>query len=448
MSEQPHDAYAVWREKGFQRYLIGAFCANLGRQMASVAVAWQIYVWTNSATALGLVGLLNVLPLLALSLPAGVLADHTDRRRTIAFSMAGNSLLAILLAAVSYFHESMPRWPVLESANAMLKSVAVAFERDANPDTLDFSHPAMPVIFLILLLMACLRILGWPSRASLLPLLVKPENLSSAVTWNSSAGVVATMSGPALGGFLVAWSGFSVTYLIDAAGGLLLAGFILRVPYVTTPTKQTEAPSLSGMLEGARFIWSKKVILAASSLDLFAVLLGGATALLPIYADRILHVGPVGLGWLRAAPCLGAFVMATWLAHRHPLQRPGVALLWAVVGFGLATVVFGFSTWFWLSFLALFFTGVFDNISVVVRQTLVQLLTPNHLRGRVTAMNQIFIGSSNEIGTLRAGLMAALIGPVAAVAWGGLGTILVVGAVWKIFPQLRSTAPLNKLRAE
>jgi MFS family permease len=199
---------------------------------------------------------------------------------------------------------------------------------------------------------------------------------------------------------------------------------------------------------GAEFIWRKKIVLGASTLDLFAVLLGGAVALLPIYADQILHVGPIGFGWLRAAPSIGAFSMAMWLAHRAPLARPGLALLWSVAGFGAAIIVFGLSQWFWLSLLALFFTGAFDNVSVVIRQSLVQFLTPDALRGRVTAVNQIFIGSSNEIGALRAGLMSALIGPVGAVVWGGLGTIAVTAAIARAVPPLRRLPPLHLLKPE
>ena len=178
------------------------------------------------------------------------------------------------------------------------------------------------------------------------------------------------------------------------------------------------------------------------------MLLGGATALLPVYADQILHTGPIGFGWLRAASSIGAFSMAMWTAHRPPMQRPGRALLWAVAGFGAAITVFGLSHWFWLSFLALLAAGALDNVSVVVRQSLVQLLTPDALRGRVTAVNQIFIGSSNEIGALRAGLMAALFGPVAAVVCGGLATVAVAAAIARAVPQLRHLAPLPTLRAE
>jgi MFS family permease len=201
-------------------------------------------------------------------------------------------------------------------------------------------------------------------------------------------------------------------------------------------------------LVGARFIWNRKVILGANTLDLFATLLGAATALLPVFAKEILHTGPIGLGWLQAAPSLGAFSMATWLAHRPPLAQPGRVMLWSVAGFGVTILVFGLSQWFWVSFAALLVGGALDNISVVVRQSLIQLLTPDALRGRVTAVNQIFIGSSNEAGALRAGLMGALVGPVNAVLIGGAGTIAVVLFVARSVPALRRLPALHTLRPE
>jgi len=442
-----HDPYAALRHAGFRNYLIGGFAANLGRQMATVAVAWQIYQWTHSATALGLVGLINVLPLLVLSLPAGVLADRLDRKWIIAASSVGIAILSILLALVTHF--GVPTSPFLESANQWLAAFARAFEQHAGNRAMTFDQPALPVIYLLLFLMAILRILGWPSRSAIIPLLVPAKSLSNAVTWNSSAFEISTMAGPALGGFLLAWVGFPAVYVLDAVFGVLLAGLISQVRYATPPVPASpDSRTLRGVLAGVVFIWNKKAILAASSLDLFAVLLGGAVALLPIYAAEILHVGPIGLGWLRAAPSIGAFSMALWLAHRRPLQRPGVTLLWAVAGFGVAIITFGLSPWVWLSLIALFFTGVFDNVSVVVRQSLVQLLTPDSLRGRVTAVNQIFIGSSNEIGTMRAGLMAAAIGPVPAVVIGGMGTIAVVLGIARFLPQLRTTPALDKLKAD
>lgn len=418
--------------------------------MTSVAVAWQIYQWTNSATALGLVGLLNVIPLLVCSLPAGALADRFDRKLIITLSTTLIAGLSLLLAFVTFFHDAVPRLAMLDTLNAGLRSLALVFEQQADPASLDFTHPALPVVYAIILAMGVIRILGWPARSAIVPQLVPPAILSNTITWNSSAFEIATMTGPAIGGFLIAWAGFPVVYVLDALCGLSLVVLLTRVhvPPPVAPAVAVGKRSLRNLLAGAEFIWNKKVVLAASGLDMFAVLLGGAVALLPIYADKILHVGPIGLGWLRAAPSIGAFGMAMWIAHRRPMRRPGLTLLWAVAGFGAAIVVFGLSHWFWLSFLALLATGSFDNVSVVVRQSLVQLLTPNHLRGRVTSVNQIFVGSSNEIGTLRAGLMAALVGPIAAVIWGGLGTILTVLVIARAVPQLKNVAPLDQLRPE
>ncbi|MEO6054291.1 MAG: MFS transporter [Chthoniobacterales bacterium] len=441
-----HDPYAALRQIGYRRYLIGTFCASIGRQMGTVAISWQIYKWTHSATALGLVGFVNVVPLLLLSLPAGTLADRSDRKKLISFTTLAVAILSVMLAGIAYFHTHVPALPALNMINGSLRTLAIAFEH--NEAVVDFSHPALPLIYLLLFGMSVLRILGSPARSAIIPLLIPPRLLSSAVTWNSSTFEIATMAGPAIGGFLIVWLGFPAVYLLDALCGITLVILISRVRYLNTPVPAQGNRSLGDMLAGAKFILNKKVILAASSLDLFAVLLGGAVALLPIYADRILHVGPIGLGWLRAAPSIGAFTMALWTAHRRPMKRPGIMMLWAVCGFGASIFIFGISTWFWLSFLALIFTGVFDNVSVVVRQSLVQLLTPDHLRGRVTSVNQIFIGSSNEIGTLRAGLMAAVIGPVAAVLWGGVGTILVVMLIAGFVPQLRNLPPLDKLKAE
>lgn len=444
----PHDPYGALRIRNFRDYLGGSFMALIGRQAVVAAATWQVYQWTRSSTALGLVGLVNVLPLLALSLPAGAIADRHDRRRLIALGTIVIALVNLALAALSFWHAAVPEAAPLRWANDALQRLALVFEKQTDSSALRFDQPALPLIYLLLLVQATARILIWPARSSITPLLVPPAALGNAITWSTSAFEIATVAGPALGGFLIATTGIPAVYALGGALEFLFLLALGRVTYFQAPMRATGRRGWRDVLAGAEFIWRKKIILGASSLDLFAVLLGGATALLPVYADQILHVGPIGFGWLRAAPSLGAFAMAMWLAHRPPLVRPGAALLWSVAGFGVAIVVFGLSHWFWLSLVALFFTGAFDNVSVVVRQSLVQLLTPDSLRGRVTAVNQIFIGSSNEIGALRAGLMAALIGPIGAVVWGGIGTIAVTLLVARTVPPLRQLPALHTLRPE
>ncbi len=450
MSAEPnrHDPYAALRIVNFRDYLAGSFFALMGRQAVVAAATWQVYQWTNSSTALGLVGLVNVLPLLALSLHAGALADRHDRRRLIVLGTVAVAVVNLALAVLAFGRESVPDLAPLRWANAMLLRVAMLFEQHSEASALRFDEPALPLVYLLLLIQACVRILIWPARSSITPLLVPGPALSNAITWNASAFEIATVAGPAIGGFLIAFVDIPSVYALGCALDLVFLFALGRVRYFQPPQPANSKRTWRDVLAGGEFIWRKKVILGASSLDLFAVLLGGATALLPVYADKILHVGPIGFGWLRAAPSIGAFAMAIWLAHRAPLERPGRALLWSVAGFGVAILVFGLSQWFWLSFVALLFSGAFDNVSVVVRQSLVQLLTPDALRGRVTAVNQIFIGSSNEIGALRAGLMAALIGPVGAVVWGGIGTIVVVTAIARTVPQLRTLPPLHTLKPE
>ncbi|MBI5691704.1 MAG: MFS transporter [Verrucomicrobia bacterium] len=447
-SPAAHDPYAALRVPHYRNYLLGSAFALLGRQAVTAAAIWQVYEWTHSSTALGLVGLINVLPLLALSLPAGAIADRHDRRRLIALGTAFIGLVNIGLAALAFWASAIPNLGPLQAANELLRAIALLFEHAADPQSLRFHEPALPLVYLLLLVQASVRILIWPARSSITPLLVPTSALGNAITWNTSTFEITTVAGPALGGFLIAYVGMTSVYALGAGLEILFLLALAKVTYFQPPTPSAGRRSWRDMLAGADFIWRKKVILGASSLDLFAVLLGGATALLPVYADQILHVGPVGFGWLRAAPSLGAFAMAMWLAHRPPLARPGRALLWTVAAFGAATVAFGLSRSFWLSLLALMLTGAFDNISVVVRQSLVQLLTPDALRGRVTAVNQIFIGSSNEIGALRAGLMSAAIGPVAAVVWGGLGTVAVAGLIARAVPPLRRLPPLHTLQPE
>ncbi len=442
----PRDPYSALRHDGYRRYLVGNLLSNVGRQGLSVAVAWQIYKWTNSATALGLVGLVSVLPLIAFVLPAGTLADRFDRRRILIRTSAVSAVLSLALALLSVFHTALPYAAPLRFANDFLRGIALHFERHTDPASLHFDNPALPLIFLILFFQAFVRVLGNPARAALVPLLVEPTAVSNAVTWSSSSFELSTVIGPAVGGLLVASTGYTSVYVLDAVFSLSLAMLMLGVRLHRQPTPTTgPAPDA---LAGMRFIWRHQSILAAITLDLFAVLLGGAVALLPIYADQILHVGPAGLGWLRAAPAFGAITMAFLVTHLRPARHPGVVMLWTVAGFGAAIVVFSLSTNLWLSLVALYLSGVCDNFSVVVRHTLVQMKTPDKLRGRVSAVNQLFIGSSNEISEFRAGLAAALFGPVVAATAGGIGTIAVVVIVALALPALRTVPPLHTLEPE
>jgi MFS family permease len=446
--ESKHDPYSALRIANFRDYLLGSTLALVGRQAVVAVAIWQVYAWTHSSAMLGLVGIINILPLLALILPAGDLADRHDRKRLIAWGTVCLSVLNLALAALVILHPSIPALAPLRWGNALLQQLALYFERHADPATLRFDNPALSLLFVVLIAHACVRVLIWPARGSITPLLVPTPALGNAITWNASAFELATIGGPAIGGMLIDRVGFPIVYAGGAALEIVFLMLLRPVRYFVEPVRSVAQRSWREVLAGAEFIWKRKVMLGASSLDLFAVLLGGATALLPVYADQILHVGPAGFGWLRAAPSLGAFSMAMWLAHRPDLVRPGLALLWSVAGFGVATVVFGWSQWFGVSLIALFLTGALDNVSVVVRQSLLQFLTPDALRGRVTAVNQIFVGSSNEIGALRAGLSAAMLGPVAAVVWGGLGTIAVTAFVARAVPGLRSLQSLKHLRPD
>lgn len=442
--EPNRDPYASLRFAGYRRFLIGNFLANIGRQAVSVAATWQIYQWTHSATALGLVGLVNVLPLLAFVLPAGVWADRSDRRRIIRRCMAGSALLSLALAAVTHFRAAIPNAPVIAAANEALRAIALVFERHADPATLDFTEPALPIIYALLFLHAIVRVVAGPARGAIVPQLVPASALSNAVRWSSSLFELSTVIGPALGGGIVALSGYALVYGFDVLCALSLAVALLGLEPLRVAARPTAPPP--GALAGVRFIGAHPPILGALALDLFAVVLGGAISLLPIYADQILHVGPATLGWLRAAPSVGAIAMAFIGAHQPPFARPGLVMLWSVAGFGAAVTLFSVSTSLWLSLFALFLSGACDNISVVVRHSVVQLLTPDALRGRVTSVNQLFIGCSNEISALRAGLMAALLGPVLAASLGGAGTVAVTLAAALLWPSLRALPPLHHLR--
>jgi MFS family permease len=264
------------------------------------------------------------------------------------------------------------------------------------------------------------------------------------VTWNNTVFQIGSVVGPALSGLVVARVGFPLVYSIDAITAFLFFLLVLPIPRSPGIHQRPGESAWRGLAAGIRFVFERKVILATITLDLFAVLLGGATALLPIFADQILHCGPVGLGWMRAAPAIGAFAMALAVAYLPPMKAAGQTLLWCVTGFGFCTILFGLSTAFWLSLLMLFLIGAFDSVSVIIRGSIVQLVTPDEMRGRVSSVNNIFIGTSNEFGALESGLTAALFGPVLSVVGGGIGTILVVLAVAFGWPETRKIGALDR----
>jgi MFS family permease len=405
---EPHDPYRALKVPGFRRYLTGNLLATIGFQMQGVAVGWELYERTHSALALGLVGLVQIIPMVLLFLPVGHLVDRYDRRKVVMVALAGLSLAALGLAAVS---------------------------RMKGP---------IPLVYAFLFLSGIARALLGPAKSALMPDIVRLDAFQNAVAWSSGGWNMASMVGPAAGGALLAATHSPmIVYLTHAA--LELSFLVLLAGVAVYGERQPAGTAtLDSLLEGARYVLRTRILLAAITLDLFAVLFGGAVALLPVYAKDILHVGPAGLGGLLAAEAIGAVATALVMAHLPPLQRAGPALVKAVVVFGLATIAFGLSKNYVLSLAALGVAGSADSVSVVIRSTLAQLGTPNHLRGRVSAVNSLFIGTSNQLGEFESGALAALIGPVAAVVAGGVGTLVVVGAVSVKWPELRGMGRLEE----
>lgn len=437
-----HDPYAAFRFGAFNLYMSGNLLSIVGRQMLAVAVEWEIYARTHSATALGLVGLVIAIPVVGLSLPAGYFADRFSRKHIIMWSQLASFLTSSALALVSINHLALPAWPVLRQANHWLTGVAAVFER--HQTAFHFDDLSIPLIFLLLFCGGIARTFAWAARSSFFPTLVPRDAFANAVTWNNSAFQIASVVGPALSGFIVAHISFACVYVIDAIGSLVFFALMLPIRRAARPAEREHQSAWKSLVAGVRFVMSKQVILATITLDLFAVLLGGAVALLPIFADQILHCGPIGLGWMRAAPAIGAFITALAVAYFPPIRQAGTTLLWCVTGFGIATILFGLSHVLWFSLAMLFVLGAFDSVSVIIRGTIVQLVTPDEMRGRVSAVNNIFIGTSNEFGALESGLTAALFGPVLSVVGGGIGTILVVLGVAKFWPETRKIGALDR----
>ena len=400
------DAYAALRHANYRHYFAGNFLATVGVQMQSTAVGWDVYVRTQSKLALAWVGLIQFLPVILLFLVSGHVADRYSRRWIVFAAQLVVGVASLFMAIVAYFQWDY-RWIY---ASLLLVGIARAFQQ--------------------------------PAKASLLPLLVPEADFPNAVTWHTSGFHLACVVGPALGGLLIKWTESPmVVYLADVCAAAFFATALVTLKVKPAVRKHLPA-SLAMVAAGLKFLRTQQVVFGAMLLDLFAVLLGGAVTLLPVYAEDILRVGPSGLGYLRTAPAVGAVVTAVIIAHRTRMKHAGRALLLSVAGFGLATIGFGMSRTLGFALLMLFLTGVLDTVSVVIRQTLVQTLTPDELRGRVSAVNSLFIGASNELGGFESGLVAHYFGPVVSVVSGGIGTLLVVGGVGWALPELRKYGPL------
>ena len=408
LATAPPDRYSVLRIPDFRLYVGGRFIASLGQQMVGTAIGWELYHRTHSKLALALVGLSQIMPVLLLTLPAGHIADQKDRRLIIVWMEVLTALGCVGLTAVSWFQ--------------------------------------MPVAwtYLFLVVSATARSFLWPASNAFLPRIVPRADLPAAVAWNSGSFQISAALGPPIGGLIIAYTQRpAYVYGFNVLAALACAAFLWFVRTRPDASFQPRRMTLTNLAAGLRFVFSTPIILATITLDLFAVLLGGATALMPVYASDILHVDAWYLGILQSALPAGSVVMALVLAQRPPMQRAGHNLLLAVGGFGLATVIFGLSHLYWLSFAMMFICGATDNISVLVRQTLVQILTPDELRGRVSAINMLFISTSNEFGEVESGVVASWFGPVFAVVGGGIGTVLVVIAIAFIWPDLRKYAKLD-----
>ena len=409
-SASRRDAFDALRNPYVRAFALGKVASYMGAQIISVAIGWELYERTGDPWALGLVGLFEVLPVFLLMIPAGNAADRFPRRNVgiVAYSLL--SLSALGLTWISW------------------------------------SQAPVELVYGLLVVIGGARSFASPSVESILPQIIDRRQFGNAQAWLVSTGQLSSVSGPAIGGLLIAAFGSATwTYLIAAVLELVFIAMLLTFPAIR-PVKAEHQQSVRDLFAGLAFIRRNPVFLAAITLDLFGVLLGGAVALLPIFAKDILQVGPTGLGILRAAPAVGALLTALMMAHLPPWRRPGRVLLLVVAGFGLATVGFGLSTNVYLSLACLFLTGAFDSISMVIRGTLEQMITPDHLRGRVLAVEFMFIGFSNELGAFESGAAAALFGPVIAVVGGGIGTILVVVVVAAVWPVLARLDPLHTLK--
>lgn len=405
----PRDPYAAMRFRDFRLLIIGRLVAQIGEMMVSVGVYWELYERTNDALALGLVGLVQIVPVLLFSAYGGYVADRYDRRLITLWSQVVLIVCSVVLAIIS------------------------------------ITEGPLIALYGVLAIIGTARAFNNPAEGALTPMTVPPEHYMNATTWSSSVWQFAAIFGQALGGIITAIAQHAApVYIVNALSGVVLVVVLLMLNVRQTEfIEATETPFVA-IKNGWNFVRRSHIILASISLDMFAVLFGGATALLPVFAKDVLFTDATGYGIMRAAPSVGALLMAVYLGRRRPFQHAGIALLYAVAGFGIATIIFGISTSFVLSVAMLFTLGALDNISVVIRHTLILTQTPDVMRGRVSAVSSIFIGVSNELGGFVSGVTAALLGAVGSVVTGGLGTIAVVGLIAYLVPPLRRFGALGR----
>jgi MFS family permease len=409
-----HDPYAALRIRNYRWFIVSLLTMTISSQIQGVVVAWQIYDITRDPLSLGLMGLAEALPYIGFSLYAGHVADRANRRIV--------SLTAIAL---------------------MLGCSLTLLTYNLIPGFLK-AHGALP-FYAVIFVSGIARSFVQPARQALGAELIDRSIYANAVAWRSSTWQFAAVVGPALGGLIYGFASPRVAYVADAIMMTIALGSFAWIRYERRAPATTKESIGSSLVSGLRFVFGESVLLSALTLDLFSVLLGGAEALLPVFADQILHVGPEGLGILRAAPAAGAVLSSVYLAHRPPFKRAGRTMLYAVATFALCIIVFGLSRSFVLSVAVLAFSGMADNMSVLVRSTLLQVLTPSHLFGRVSSVNAIFVGSSNELGAFESGVTARLLTPVVSVVLGAVASLGVVGGIAAAVPRLRRLGRIDEL---
>lgn len=413
------DPYAALRFKEFNIFLLVRFVLVFGWSMQFIVIEWQVYSLTKNPLSLGIIGLMEIIPAFTMALFAGHIVDQKEKRNLLARCIAAFSIISLGLFLLT--------WPKIVdgwSTNKILYS-----------------------IYALVFFGGFLRAFFGPTIFSLVALIVPKKTYPNAATWNSSTWQMASVLGPATGGFLIGWMGVHWSLCIIFALIILSFFILLQIKRKPILNPKIGEPVIESLKEGVRYVFKTKAILGAMTLDMVAVLFGGAIALLPIFAQDILKVGSEGFGILRAAPAVGAFLTILITAYMPIAKNAGIKLLVAIFGFGVSIIVFGLSSIFWVSVLALFFSGVTDGISMVVRQTILQLKTPDHMRGRVSSVNSMFVGSSNELGAFESGVTAKFMGAVSAVVFGGTMTLITVITTGIVSPSFRKLDLTKDLEA-